>query len=153
MGLNNTGKSTLATALYCAIRADRRRIGNGRTAFAAQRFGAPARLRGDLTKRLKRAVELDQSGGLRTGIEDIKSKILEAAILQYGRAFVSQLELAMGARLPELATRVERRYPLKITIKSENPKWELRMSLRGKVMSYSSVIAQPDPTKSRSAAA
>jgi predicted ATPase len=129
MGLNNTGKSTLATALYCAIRAARRDEVS-RSVRMSQHAATPRRVRDDLVRRMVQNPRRtkDDPAGLNVVLKDLYENVLH----QYGRAFIRELESALGAPIADLATRAERRYPLRITIRNYRPDWEIRISLRGK---------------------
>jgi predicted ATPase len=139
MGPNNSGKSTVATALYSAIKSalglkdqTARRI-QSPLLRTSRRYRLPRARLGELADELIEVISTATSETDRMQAVMAKTGWLAEALLQeYAERFLAELEAGMGASLANIATRDVRgrRLPLKISIESESPEWSVEIRLR-----------------------
>lgn len=152
MGMNNSGKSTVATVLYAAVKAAGAL--RDRTTMYQPSFGK-LRVRDEIhtatdamVKAIRRVTRVD---GFTP--EDSMAAIAESspAVLEaYGHLLVSEIERGLGATADEIPTRTTggRRLPARVSIST--PGWELRVRLAAKGATvtptlHRGVTISPDP--------
>lgn len=137
MGANNSGKSTVATVLYAALKAasnNLQRIPYG----GASLWQAPVRGPGRLLERVTEALtEASSFAGATSPEQLLRSAARRSApalLEAYGMSLVAEVERGLGATFDELATRdtaTGRRLPSKIVIECNAWILTIRITARG----------------------
>jgi len=148
MGPNNSGKSTAATALYAAVKVGAALASRPRSAgtlWASQSAGGSAVVDGVI-----RALDVTPDAvvaqeRLLTAIRAQVEPVMKAVIEDFGRRFIKELEVGLGATLADVATHdleTGRRLPLKIIVESQQPAWTVTIRLRGDKPSVTAAVIE-----------
>lgn len=141
MGYNGSGKSTIATVVYAAIKSAKfaRRIGTGRLRRGLVRTHHERGIRDEIERAILDLAELSDDTYNREIAERLESiaELIAVSILRnYCDVLAAEIATGFGCSFDDLATRNQagKRLPLKITVTSENPSWTVTLWLKGKTV-------------------
>jgi predicted ATPase len=137
MGMNNSGKSTVASVIYASVKA-----ANSLTVPTFARAGSPsfshagavsAAVRREITSALDSISASQPTAKPEEIAADFYARIAPGLLNSYGIALIEEVERGLGATIDDLPTRdavTGRRLPAKITVKTES--WEMTVRLTAK---------------------
>ncbi|UNQ36637.1 AAA family ATPase [Prescottella equi] len=139
MGPNNSGKSTISTIAHAATKAHG--FFGRRLRRRPSQIGRIARQNVNISNAMKKIDFAGISDALRSSerpnnesaaLLEANQVLAERVLELFGNYFVSEIELAFGAPLSALPTRLSsgRRLPLKIRLSSTMPSWSVEIRLR-----------------------
>ncbi|WP_187684296.1 AAA family ATPase [Nocardia wallacei] len=140
MGYNGSGKSTIATVLYAAVKSasrGRRRgpvAGSQRSIRASRAIRSQGReFRREANRILESAPELDYDE-FANRIVDAAGLIYRSILQEFGAALAHEIAAGFGCSVEDLPTRnvQGKRLPMRIIVTSENPQWAVTLRVRRK---------------------